>query len=49
MFKVSKVDEAIEKISIRIIADSNKSKNGKVLAKEIKALAELLSARVKYD
>ncbi|MDE6956657.1 MAG: hypothetical protein K2O96_00945 [Lachnospiraceae bacterium] len=48
MFEVSKVDKVIEEICVRIITDSEKE-DGKVLAEEIKALAELVSARAKYN
>lgn len=48
VFEVSKVDKVIEEICVRIITDSEKE-DGKVLAEEIKALAELVSARAKYN
>lgn len=48
MFEVEKVDKVIEEACDRITKDFSEEESGKVLSEEMKALAELMTARERW-
>lgn len=49
MVNVEKVDEVIQEACNRIIEDFSKEESGEVLSEEMKALAELMTARARWN
>lgn len=49
VFEVEKVDKVIEEACDRITKDFSEEESGKVLSEEMKALAELMTARARWN
>lgn len=49
VFEVEKVDEVIEGACDRITKDFSEEESGEVLSEEMKALAELMTARARWN